>query len=55
MTDEPEVHYVPEVRNEAGYVTQPARYFVSQAGWGRRFASRVEALAHLETLTGDSP
>lgn len=50
---EPEVHYVPEARNAAGYVTQAARYFVSQAGWGRRFNTREAALAHLETLTGD--
>lgn len=45
----PEVHYVPPVIRH-GYVVQPARWFVSQAGWGRRFTSRDAALAHAETL-----
>ena len=47
----PEVRYVPPVTVN-GYVTQPARWFVSVAGWGRRFASRDAALAHAETLWG---
>lgn len=46
----PEVHYVPPVTNALGYVTEPARWFVSRYGWGRRFTTREAALAHADTL-----
>jgi len=49
MNTPPEIRYVPpSFRN--GYKVQPARWFVDQAGWGRRFSSREAAVAHAETL-----